>query len=446
MKNRLFSIFTALLIAFIFTPNLLGQDALQKGSNEPLDNEKTPKVRKLIYSTNDISFSHDGKRLALAGNYGILIYDIQRNRKSVQVSEKPIKLREHPGRGWRVAFSPDGKLIASMAASGFLYLWDAKTEKLLRTIKAVGQCMAFSPDGRIIATGGYRVITKDGPAKDGPARKGIVNNISITMDSGIRDGIVSLWDTQTGEHIRTLTGHAASVNSVAFSPDGIIIAAGDSLTLTVDGQGRNPTVRLWDARTGKLLRALKGHRYHIRSVAFSPDGKLIASGGDHSPIRLWDVNTGQQIRTFGRGAPTTRDNRDNIEVGSARGTQGSRRFGVPRALYLHDGRPFSVDSIAFSPDGSTLVSSWTCKVLLWDVNRGRVLRKFKEQNSGGGPTVAVFSPDGRTIAVCSTYEVEQIIPKSNGVTIYKEIELWDAETGKHLHRIKLEKYRFETYR
>lgn len=431
MKNRLFSIFTALLIAFIFTPNLLAQDALQKGPNEPLDNEKTPKVRKLIYSTNDISFSHDGKRLALAGNYGILIYDIQRNRKSVQVSEKPIKLREHPGRGWRVAFSPDGKLIASMAASGFLYLWDAKTGKLLQTIiqkpKYRGTwCMAFSPDGRIIATGGSRVITKDGPA-----RKGIVNNISITMHGGITDGIVSLWDTQTGEHIRTLTGHAEKVNSVAFSPDGITIAAGDSLTLTADSQGKNPTVHLWDARTGKLLRTLKGHRYHIQSVAFSPDGKLIASGGDHSPIRLWDVNTGQQIRTFGWDETTTRN---NTEVGSA------------RPLYLHDGRPFSVDSIAFSPDGSTLVSCSIQSVFLWDVKRGRVRRKFREQNGGSGPSIMSFSPDGRTVAACRSYELNQIVPKSNGVMMHKEIELMDAETGKHLHRIKLEKYRFETYR
>ncbi len=434
MENRLCLILIVLLIAFTFTFNSLAQDSQQEDIEdlkekvreilEDLrDAEKAGKVNKLIYSTNDISFSHDGKRLALAGNYGILIYDIQRSRKDVQVSYKPIKLREHQGRGWRVAFSPDGKIIASVNATGTLYLWDAKTEKLLRTIEEEPKyssfgCIAFSPDGRIIATGGSKVITKDGPA-----RKGIVNNVSITMDGWIRDGIVRLWDTQTGEHIRTLTGQAEKVNSVAFSPDGTTIAAGDSLTLTADSQGRNATVHLWDAKTGKLLRTLKGHRYHIQSVAFGPDGKLIASGGNHDPIRLWNVNTGQQVRTLG-----------------------SDRTRNPKALYQDMPSLDSADSIAFSPDGSTLVSSSITRARLWDVKRGRLLCKFRDQNSGSGPTVVAFSPDGRTIAICRSYEAEQIVPKSNGVTIRKEIELWDAETGKHLHRIKLERYRFETYR
>ena len=428
MKNRLFLIFTVLFAVLTFTTSSLTQDSPQEDLLESLqeglrDAEKTDKVNKLVYSTDDINFSHDGKRLALAGNYGILIYDIQRNRKNVQASYKPTKLREHQGRGWRVAFSPDGKLIASANATGTLYLWDAKTEKLLRTIEDGPEyssfgCMAFSPDGRIIATGGSRIITKDGPA-----RKGTVNNVSITMDGWITDGIVRLWDTQTGEHIRTLTGQAERVNSVAFSPDGTTIAAGDSLTLTADSQGRNPTVHLWDARTGKLLRTLKGHRHRIQSVAFSPDGKLIASGGDSAPIRLWDVNTGQQIRTLQKDS-----------------TRNSK--------YLDQDRPplDGVDSIAFSPDGSTLVSCSIQSVLLWDVKRGRVLRKFREQNGGSGPSIMSFSPDGRTVAVCRSYELNQIVPKRNGVMIRKEIELMDAETGKHLHRIKLERYRFETYR
>ena len=408
---------TALLIILTFTFNSFAQNPpqediedLRESARESVlkiledvrreslrDSEKTGKVNKLVYSTNDINFSHDGKRLTLAGNYGILIYDIQRSRKNVQVSYKPIKLREHKGRGWRVAFSPDGKLLVSANATGLLYIWDAKTEKLLRTIKEEPNyssfgCMTFSPDGRIIVTGGNRVITRD------PWRS---------------EGIVRLWDTQTGERIRTLTGHTRDVNSVAFSPDGITIATGDESTITTDGKKRgDAAVRLWDARTGKLLRTLMGHRGDIECMAFSPDGKLLASGGPSDPVRLWNVNTGQQIRTLGSDRP-----------------------------------PFdSANSIAFSPDGSTLVSSSIPRVRLWDVKRGRLLRRFRDQNSGSGPTVVAFSPDGKTIAVCRSYELGQIVPKSNGVTIPKEIELWDAETGKHLHRLKLERYRFETYR
>lgn len=189
MKNRWFSIFTALFITFTFTFISLAQDSPQEDIEDLLESirekakdlskaEKTGAVNKLVYSTNDISFSHDGKRLALAGNYGILIYDIQRNRKNVQASYKPTKLREHQRRGWRVAFSPDGKLLASANATGTLYLWDAKTEKLLQTIEGEPgyssfSCMAFSPDGRMLVTGGNKIITRD---------------------PWISEGIVLLWD------------------------------------------------------------------------------------------------------------------------------------------------------------------------------------------------------------------------------------------------------------
>ncbi len=427
MKNTLCSILTALLIVLIFTPNSFTQDSLQEDIEDLIesvrkeledaiqeslrDDEKTGKVNKLVYSTDDINFSHDGKRLALAGNYGILIYDIQRSRKNVQVSYKPIKLREHQGRGWRVAFSPDGKLLASANATGLLYIWDAKTEKLLRTIEEEPKyssfwCMAFSPDGRMIVTGGNRVITTD------PWRS---------------EGIVRLWDTQTGEHIRTLTGHKRHVHSVAFSPDGRTIATGGSIAFAKDGSTIDGVVRLWDTRMGEHIRTLTGHRGIINSVAFSPDGTLLASGGIDKPVRLWDVKTGQQIRTLGEGGPGYSAGPRDLEGGGFIGSFGP------------------VDCVAFSSDGRTLASSNSVGVWLWDVKRGRLLRRFRDQNSGGGPTVVAFSPDSRTLAVCRSYELEQIVPKSNGVTIPKEIELWDAETGKHLHRIKLERYRLETY-
>lgn len=396
MKNRLCLILIVLLIAFTFTFNSLAQDSpqediedlvreiLEDARRESLrDGVKAGKVNKLIYTTNDISFSHDGKRLALAGNYGILIYDIQRSRKDVQVSYKPIKLREHQRRGWRVAFSPDGKLIAGANATGTLYLWDAKTEKLLRTMEEEPKyssfgCIAFSSDGKIMVTGGSRNIATDG-------WKG--------------EGIVRLWDTQTGEHIRTLTGHARGVNSVAFSPDGRTIATGGSIAVAKDGSTIDGTVRLWDVKTGEHLRTLTGHTYNVNSVAFSPDGTLLASGGHDKPVRLWDVKTGKQIRAL---------------------EEGGWRYSIGMG---------PVNCVAFSPDGRTIASSDHLAVRLWDVGRRRLLRKFRERNSGHGTSLVVFSPDGRTLAVCGS----------------QEIDLWDAKTGTQIQKVLLEQNKWNKW-
>jgi WD40 repeat protein len=106
--------------------------------------------------------------------------------------------------------------------------------------------VAFSPDGRLLASGGD-------------------------------DGAVSLWDSATGEALRSLQGHTDWVRSVAFSPDGRLLASG----------GDDWAVRLWDSATGEALRSLKEHTRWVISVAFSPDGRLLASGGSDGAVRLW---------------------------------------------------------------------------------------------------------------------------------------------------------------
>ena len=144
-------------------------------------------------------------------------------------------------------------------------------------------------------------------------------------------------------------GHSGHVRSVAFSPrDGKMIASGSS----------DDTIRLWNAKTGALLKILMGHSSSIYSVAFSPDGKTIASGSWDDTIRLWDVNTGEHLKTINSG---------------------------------------NAYSIAFSPDGNTLASgSRDATIRLWDVATGGHLKTLTEHYQSVNSVV--FSPDGNTLA------------------------------------------------
>ena len=106
-----------------------------------------------------------------------------------------------------------------------------------------------------------------------------------TLASASWDNTIKLWDTATGQELRTLTGHTYWVAAVAFSPDGKTLASG----------GWDKTVKVWDVATGELKRTLSGHTGWVYTIAFSPDGKFLASGGNDHAVRLWDTATGREL-------------------------------------------------------------------------------------------------------------------------------------------------------
>jgi WD40 repeat protein len=254
-------------------------------------------TRKEIHRFKDVRsarFAPGG--LAIAGTDGkVRVRDLAAG-KDVLTFDYPI-----------VTFSEDGKSAAVTTKAGEIILLDPITGKVRSTLKAHTEAprIAFSPDGSILASTqfltetvilwdvakGVKRSTVSGP------RRYFIAGIRFSPDGKLLAGTtmhsdpsviapechVRLWSTETGQTVATHDGHTAAVWSLAFSPNGRLLA-----TTSAESD-----VRVWDLKTGEQLAALKGHKVRalgVHSVAFSPDSRTLASGSDDDTVRLWDVS------------------------------------------------------------------------------------------------------------------------------------------------------------
>jgi WD40 repeat protein len=303
-----------------------------------------------------LAYSPDGKILASAG------YEPVVRLWSVATGKEMRQLRGHTAAVRCVAFSKDGKLMATASSDRTVRLWDAATGKERWAQKAhvfASLQVAISPDDRTVATVagfGEETIRRWDTATGQPRGDALGNpeersggmacvafapNGKILAGGTIR-GLLHAWDTSRGKILFQFRAHEKGVEAIRFSPDGTLLATA----------GGDAVVRLWDPKREAEVRALKGHRGRVHCLAFSPDGGTIASGGEDHTVRLWETVTGKEVARW-------------------------------------EGHADDVKSVAFAPRGRVVASGGSDGVIfLWDVTgagndgrKGQIKLSGKELDS-----------------------------------------------------------------
>jgi WD40 repeat protein len=419
-----------------------------------------------------LAFTPDGKAVLTASQDGIIrLWERDSGKEIRRFQAPPQKLQPmnlrpplvygYGGTVAGVAMSQDGKLLATVLGNSAVQLWDVETGKEIRQLKGPSNGVAtvhFAPDGKSLATRGFDRTTSVLETQSGKqlaqvkskqtdaairfiARGGTTGSEGLAfshdgktiataeMEFGMQKTTITLKlsDAQTAKEIRQIDASQGGVTSVAFSPDGKILA-----------YGSGNSIHLREADGGKEIRTIE-NKNPIAGLAFASDSKTLAAKGRDQLIRLYEMDTGKSVHEFGQatgpaagnqvfrllgfGLPEVRDfafSHDNKVV--AAGSGQTVRFwnvGTGKEQDYSGGHRGPISAVVITPDSKTMVSRGADNVIRrWDAATGKELGQFAEPK---GTTGVVFSPDGKTAALVN----------ANG-----SVRLHAVADGKELRQLK----------
>lgn len=410
--------------------------------------------------------SPDGRFIAANNPSGVLLIDATSGAELH-------KFKGHLGVIRCLAFSPDGRWIASGGQDNLVKIWDVNSASEIRTIKGFKTfitSIAFSPDGRKLLLGkdsfrgenslalfdlcgeeNGRTFVNKHPFEFKGACFSPDGKILVTGGS---NDLLDSWEVASGKKIQNLARHPGTINCVNFSPDGKLVVSCSGTSIRPE-KDRSCTIQVIDYATKKILHTLRNHTNIITEVSFSRDGARILSSSWDGTLKIWDVVSGKEVLTINAGLG---------EVNVARFCPESRIIasaagGVSKTIYDELGRikiagmkdlinpggdiklwnaftgepirtmvghTTKVLSLAFSPTGNWIASCGLDKsIRLWDVVSGREILTFKNNSPANNdiPNSLAFSPNGKRI----------VVGYSNSI-----LKLWDTTTGEEVISPKIE--------
>jgi WD40 repeat protein/serine/threonine protein kinase len=376
-----------------------------------------------------IAFSPDGRHLASASHdKTVRIWD-------VTTGQTVGTLMGHDDVVYGVAYSPDGTRIATGSWDRTVKVWDAEDGKELLTFRGHDEPVwrvAFSPDGRRLASLDKRMLRiwdattgaelrallcSDPNYQYGLAYSPDGRHVAVTMQ---KQGVL-IWDVETGAKVQAFHGHTSAVKNVAYSPDGKLLASGaGDLVRNEPGE-----VKVWEAATGREVFHLRGHTDPIYGVAFSPDGRRLVSASQDHTLKIWDTSTGQEALTIRAHKDTVRAvafSRDGWRLASASADGTIKVWDATpwvedkpdHEIRTLTGTGASLFSVAFHRDGRQVAAaSDNERIAVWDSLTGEPL-PGQPFSTVSAIFTAAYSPDGSLLATGTSDGIIWLLDAATG--------------------------------